>query len=161
MVTSCAWLPNSTEFISGSQDKHIYLWSITGEILHRWSGIRVHDLGLSSDGATLIAITEKKLVIYDLSRNGDRIDELPLKMTLTETDAITSVSVKGKYALVNLCTQEIHLWDLEKGCVVRKYVGQKQGRFVIRSCFGGEEGGFVLSGSEGLLLSFLVLMIVF
>lgn len=79
------------------------------------------------------------------------LEDMPLLATLIETDPITSVSVSedGRYALVNLCTQEIHLWDLEQRKSVRKYLGQKQGRFVIRSCFGGVSQGFVLSGSEG------------
>jgi WD40 repeat protein len=60
------------------------------------------------------------------------------------------LSKDGKYALVNLQTQEIHLWDLQKQVVAHKYVGFKQGSFIIRSTFGGVDGleTFVLSGSE-------------
>ena len=45
-----------------------------------------------------------------------------------------SVSKDSKYALVNVRPEEIHLWDLMTYRIVRKYVGQLQREFIIRSC---------------------------
>lgn len=92
--------------------------------------------------------------------------------SIQEADSVTSLalSADNRLLLVNIASnstvpstnmaemiltrlQETHMWDLTTKRIVQKYRGQKQGRFVIRSCFGGFGEAFVLSGSEGIVPS--------
>lgn len=50
---------------------------------------------------------------------------------------------------MNLAEGQINLIDIETSSVIRRFRGQKQGQYVIRSAFGGAEENFVISGSEG------------
>ncbi|EGC37333.1 hypothetical protein DICPUDRAFT_46602 [Dictyostelium purpureum] len=177
-VTCCSWHPDNKRFVTGGNDRNIYLWSIenlnldqpngnssssssnlsnnnynnhlhipnqSAQPIKSWQCARVNDLAIHKDGRQLIVIChEKKIRIYDLE------NEKKAETSLNEADSITSMQLSKdcKYALVNTSCQEIHLWDLEKQNIVQKYRGQKQGRFVIRSCFGGVDEAFILSGSE-------------
>ncbi|KAI8805922.1 WD40-repeat-containing domain protein [Cladochytrium replicatum] len=142
-VMSVAWLPDGKRFVSGSHDMNLILWSVTGEILHKWSGSRITDLAVSADGMRVVAIIDKKIRTYSLTDKSELT-------TFQEKDDITSICLAkdGRHALVNLSNKGIHLWDLEEMKMVRQYTGQKQGRFVIRSCFAGSDQKFVVSGSE-------------
>ncbi|CAG8731370.1 2324_t:CDS:2, partial [Ambispora leptoticha] len=143
-VTACAWLPDGKSFISGSQDKNTFLWDLEGTILYKWHGPRIVDLAVNKEGTKMVAIsTERKIHIYDLV---SKMEEA----VLDEDADITSVCLSNdcKNILMNLASQEIHLWDIDQKRLVRKYHGQAQGKYIIRSCFGGIDQGFVVSGSE-------------
>lgn len=142
-VTCVAWLPDGKSFISGSTEKNMYQWSIDGKFLHQWGGARVMDLAVTHDGKKLFACSDKKIKIYNL-QDKTEID------CIYETEPVTSMclSKDGSHMLVNLSISEIHLWSIDSKTIVKKYFGQKQGRFVIRSTIGGIDENFILSGSE-------------
>ncbi|KAG2172770.1 hypothetical protein INT43_000117 [Umbelopsis isabellina] len=145
-VTSCAWLPDGEHFITGAMDKCLYLWDTAGNVLYTWPAQRIMDMAISKDGTRMVTITyEKKIAVYDL------INLKPFySWELSEEHSITSISLSddGRLALVNVSSQELHLWDLDTKKLVNKYQGQKQVDNVIRSTFGGFNQAFVLSGSE-------------
>ena len=155
-VTSCAWLPDSERFVSGSIDKYIYMWHLDGRCIRHWKGSRINDLAISRSGKWMVSTSnEKKFHLYDLVKDTE--------IAVQEQESIISLclSKHSDMLLVNLQNQKIHLWDLNdffasNGAIslptepVRRYRGQheKQGRYVIRSCFGGSNETFVVSGSE-------------
>lgn len=149
VVSSCAWFPNSTQFVCGSFDpeKGICMWDCDGNELRAWRGMRmpkVVDLTVTPDGEYLISILlDKEIRILHLATNAERV--------ISEEHPITSISVSadGKFFIVNLNSQEIHMWDVA-GTWKKplRYTGHKQCKYVIRSCFGGSDSTFIASGSE-------------
>ncbi|KAI3653397.1 hypothetical protein MP228_001344 [Amoeboaphelidium protococcarum] len=142
-ISSCAWFSDNSRFVSSSLDKSIIMWDVDGRQLQRWSGARVSDLALTRDGKFMVAAChENKIRIYDMEKKSERVIE--------ENSALTSLQLShdDRYILVNLSNSEIHIWDLQKEQSVTKLSGHKQGKYVIRSCFGGAGQKFVASGSE-------------
>ncbi|KAE9409438.1 WD40 repeat-like protein [Gymnopus androsaceus JB14] len=98
--------------------------------------------GNPSSGNGIMA-TEHRCIVYHFST---RQVESSVKLD----GELTSVKISqdSQYALINHAPDEIHLWDLRLGRLARKFTGQRQGRHIIQSCFGGIDGTFVASGSE-------------
>ncbi|ODV88979.1 hypothetical protein CANCADRAFT_132560 [Tortispora caseinolytica NRRL Y-17796] len=143
-VSSCAWLPNGKEFVTSSLDPEIILWNTSGTKLYTWSDDRIYDLSITADGKKMVSICTRHMIhVYDLETR-EKTSQIFIGKFLT----CVSTSSDSRYALVNVTADEIHLWDIEKIQLVRKYVGQRQGHFIIRSCFGGPSQNFVASGSE-------------
>ncbi|ORX79866.1 WD40 repeat-like protein [Basidiobolus meristosporus CBS 931.73] len=144
-VAACGWLPDNEHFVTGSCDKNLFLWDIQGRVLHKWIGDRINGVAISKDGSRMVTIChERKIHLYDLNRKMELYH-------ITEGGHITTLRLSndGRYVIVNLgAAQEIHLWDVVEKKLIQKFVGFKQGRFIIRSCMGGSNQAFVASGSE-------------
>jgi WD repeat-containing protein 26 len=129
-------------------DKQMCAWDLNGNLLHTWEGYRINDCVISPDGQRLICVsTEKRIHVYNYLTREEEYN-VPLKMDLT----CLSVSQDSRYMLVNMSDNEIQLLDIETADIVRRFMGQKQGHYVIRSTFGGANENFVISGSEGMRL---------
>ncbi|KAL1367755.1 hypothetical protein HN51_021873 [Arachis hypogaea] len=149
VVSSCAWFPNSKQLVCGSSDpeKGICMWDCEGNEIKAWRGMRmpkVVDIAVTPDGEYLISIfLDKEIRILHLGTNVERV--------ISEEHPITSLSVSSdsKFFIVNLNSQEIHMWDVAgQWDKPLTYTGHKQRKYVIRSCFGGLNGKFIASGSE-------------
>lgn len=154
-VSSCAWFPDSKRIVCGSSDpeKGICMWDCDGNEIKAWRGTRmpkVLDVAVTSDGENLISIfSDKEIRILNLRTNAERV--------FSEEHSITSlsVSIDGKFFIVNLNSQEIHLRDVAgKWQKPLKYTGHEQNKYVIRSCFGGFNSMFIASGSENTQVCF-------
>lgn len=177
-VTSLAWLPDGSGFISGGLDRRIIHWSPEGMIQDTWgqTPVRITDMAITPDFARLVTVginyqpigsgdaafpppiartsegqpgssqtmaSTNRLIVYNLATK-----QPELSIPLNGDPSSVKVSHDSQYALINHAPDEIQLWNIRTGSQQRRYTGQKQGQDVIRSCFGGVNGNFVVSGSE-------------
>ncbi|EZF26585.1 hypothetical protein H112_01335 [Trichophyton rubrum D6] len=152
-ITSASWAPDGESFVTGSLDSQSQLchWSVPHKsLLYTWPGqYRVRDCAITPDGKRLIAISlQKRIYVYNFITREEEYSVL-LKLDLT----CLSVSADSRFMLVNMSENEVQLLDIETAEVVRRFLGQKQGNFLIRSAFGGAAENFVVSGSEGMSLT--------
>ena len=134
--------------MTGSLDKEeaLITWSSIGEKIYTWpTNHRVQDLAISPDGQRLVTIsTEKQIFVYNLFKREEEYS-LRLKTDLT----CVNISRDSNSVLVNMADNELQLIDINSAEIMRRFMGQKQGKFVIRSTFGGAEENLVITGSEG------------
>ncbi|KAL8866612.1 MAG: hypothetical protein Q9174_006197 [Haloplaca sp. 1 TL-2023] len=148
VVTTAAWSPDGQSFVTGCLhgDHRLCLWSIEGHQIYNWSvNYRVQDCAISPDGKLLVAISsETQIMVYNFeSREEEYTINLKHKMT-----SIT-ISRDSRYMLINMANCEVQLIEIDTAEIVRRFLGQQQGEYVIRSCFGGADQNLVISGSEG------------
>ncbi|KAK8969772.1 Coatomer subunit beta'-2 [Platanthera guangdongensis] len=149
IINSCAWFPNSKKIVCGSinPENRIYTCDLEGNELEVWEGERmpkISDIAVTPDGHCLISISSNKEIwIREFQRGEERV--------ILEEHSITSLSLSrdGESLIVNLNSEEIHLWNVKgKSTISDNFRGHKQKKYVIRSCFGGSDCLFIASGSE-------------
>jgi WD repeat-containing protein 26 len=148
-ITEAAWHPDSQSFVTASHDRKSTLchWVLgSNSPVHVWpETFRTDSVAITPDGRrVIVADTDAKLRCFDFRTYREEFCiQLPCRMTAI------SISGDSIFALVNLTQNEVHMIDLHSRETVRRFVGQQQGQFMIRNCFGGAAENFVLSGSEG------------
>ncbi|KAL9583356.1 MAG: hypothetical protein Q9203_005117 [Teloschistes exilis] len=147
-VTTAAWSPDGKSFVTGSLNgtHRLCLWSLsTGRQLHNWPvDYRVQDCAITPDGRRLVAISSQcQIVVYNFDTREEEYSIL-LQSRMT----CITVSKDGRYMLINMSNGQIQLIEIETREFVRRFEGQVQGEYVIRSCFGGADENLVISGSE-------------
>ena len=86
---------------------------------------------------------ERQIFVYNFTTREEQYSIL-LKFDMTSLN----ISRDSKYMLINITDNEVHMIDIETADIVRKFVDQKQGNFIIRSAFGGADESLVVSESE-------------
>ncbi|UYV63224.1 WDR26 [Cordylochernes scorpioides] len=115
-----------------------------GNVLDSWEGVRILCLWCQSDNKTVLAAdTHHRIRAYNF-------EDLSDSNLIQETNSIMSFTCNdsGTYALLNVATQGLHLWDLKDRVLMRKFQGATPGYYTIHSCFGGIDQVYVASGSE-------------
>lgn len=148
-VSTACWAPDGETFVTGSLDKQsqLCLWTLDGRPSYSWAiDYRVQDCAISSDGQRMVTISsERQIFVYNFVT---RVEEYHIKLEKKMT--CLSISRDSRYMLVNLADNEVQLIDIETADIVRRFLGQKQAKFVIRSSFGGADQNLIISGSEGI-----------
>ena len=115
--------------------------------MYNWSvGYRVQDCAISPNGKRMVVISsECQIVVYDFETREECYCIL-VKSRMT----CVKISRDSRHMLVNMANSEVHLIDIDTAEIVRRFLGQQQGEYVIRSTFGGADQNLVISGSEGM-----------
>lgn len=147
-VTTASWAPDGESFVTGSLDKQsqLCLWDMNGESSYSWAtDYRIQDCAISPDGQRLVTISNgRQIFVYNFVTR-EEVYSILLKTDMTSL----SISRDSRYMLINMADNEVQLIDIETAEIVRRFLGQKQGEFVIRSSFGGADENLIISGSEG------------
>ena len=146
-VTTAAWTPDGNTIVTGSLDRHtqLCLRSADGQEPFNWpTDLRTQDCAITPDGQKLVVMSsDNYITVYNLQT---KAEEYSIKVSHRMT--CISVSRDSRNMLVNMQNDEVHLIDIATADIIRRYTGQQQGEYIIRSAFGGADEGLIISGSS-------------
>lgn len=61
-VTACDWLPDGKAFVSGGNDKNVFVVGVDGHILLKFNVARVNDLVVTNDGKYVVIVCQEKKI---------------------------------------------------------------------------------------------------
>ncbi|KDN53451.1 WD40 repeat-like protein [Tilletiaria anomala UBC 951] len=103
-----------------------------------------HNLATDLGGGSRSMGDERyKIVFFDLHRHVETGS-----IYMAEEMSSVKISEDSRYALINQRPNEARLWDIEHQSMVSRYFGHQMTKHIIRSCFGGVDKSFIISGSE-------------
>ncbi|KAG8835358.1 hypothetical protein FRC17_003841 [Serendipita sp. 399] len=110
-------------------------------ILQASAGVQPSPEPRSNNGNS--ADMERRVVLYDIATR----QELWSQAVWGELQSV-KISDDSRFALINHSQGDVMLWDLLSGCLAQRYLGRPKGTSYVRSCFGGADNHFILSGSD-------------
>lgn len=153
-ITACAWMPNGVNFVSGAYDSMILEWDAnTGANTASYEArSHVNDVAIAKNGSFLVATcSDRTIQIFDTTTKAQI-------SFMSESVSITSLFLSPTGESLLVCTNsnenpdmedpEIHIWNIRDMRISQTFKGYKQGRYVIRGCFGGHNQMLILCGSE-------------
>ncbi|KAF8319378.1 WD40 repeat-like protein [Clavulina sp. PMI_390] len=99
-------------------------------------------VGLHSSHGDLRA-KRTQMIVFDLAEGTRKHSQIRIgDMTSIK------ISLDSRIALISCSPNLVFTWDIEQFQLVRRYMGHQHEAQVLRSCFGGADGGWIISGDE-------------